>query len=144
MKYLIINALNEAWFLFQKRIPQTKTERIYKYAGNIKPIDIADFMTKNNIPNSARLGNNEDGEFCIFYDVEYPTSENEKIIFCKKGFNSVAWKFIYEYLTTNGYKRTGFNSGLLKEFDDTTVYDMYIAKDFDRLCKYYSLSFIKN
>jgi len=43
----------------------------------------------------------------------------------------------------NGYKRTGYNSGLLKQFDDTTVYDMYISKDFDRLVKYYSLPFVK-
>jgi len=54
----------------------------------------------------------------------------------------VAWAFIYDALIKNGYKRVGFNSGRLKEFNDTTVYEMYSSKDFDRLIKYYSLSFI--
>ena len=40
-------------------------------------------------------------------------------------------------------QRVGFNSGLLREFADTTVYEMCINREFDRLVKLYSLSFIK-
>ena len=62
----------------------------------------------------------------------------DKLLFKRKRFTDVAWKFVYESLIKNGYKRIGFNSALFKSFDDTTVYDMYIDKDFDRLVKYYS------
>lgn len=44
-------------------------------------------------------------------------------------------------MIVNGDKRQGFNSGLLKQFDDTTVYDMYMNDEWDRLVKYYSLPF---
>ena len=36
-----------------------------------------------------------------------------------------------------------FKFNLLKEFDNTTVYDMYINNEIDRLIRYYSLPFKK-
>ena len=39
------------------------------------------------------------------------------------------------------YKRVGYNHAQAKQFDDKTVYDMYIDGDFDRLVEYYSLRF---
>jgi hypothetical protein len=36
-----------------------------------------------------------------------------------------------------------FSVTLLREFKDTTIYDMYVNGEFDRLVKYYSLRFKK-
>ena len=60
----------------------------------------------------------------------------------------MAWQSVKDVLSKNGYVRSNSNSslvsqGLLKEFRNTTVYDMYMKKDFDKLTKYYSLSFVK-
>lgn len=55
----------------------------------------------------------------------------------------IAFPLVSQLLRDNGYTRVGYNTGLLKEFDDTTVYDMYVDDDFDRLVKYYSLPFVK-
>ena len=114
---------------------------------DVSPLNIVQFMKDNNIPDDAYFGgidNGDDGysDICLCYDVIIPTTDKEKLNYKRKRFNTVAHKFVYDLLLNNGYKRVGFNSGLLKQFDDTTVYDMFINKDFDRLVKYYSLSFI--
>ena len=69
--------------------------------------------------------------------------DKDKLKFRRKRFSTIAFKRVFDLLTTNGYKRVGFNSGLLRDYKDTTVYDMYMENDFDRLVKYYSLSFVK-
>ena len=61
----------------------------------------------------------------------------------RKRFTGLAFKNVYDLLTANGYKRKGFNSSLFRNFADTTVYDMTIIKDYDRLVRYYSMSFVK-
>lgn len=62
----------------------------------------------------------------------------------KTTFNKTIYSLVYKKMIKEGYKRVGFSSLLLKEFDDTTVYDMYTKKEFQRLEKYYSLYFIPN
>ena len=152
MKDLLILALNNAFIILEKRTPQTKVVTEYIYIDDIKPLDIAKFMKANNIPDNAYFGgkpNSYDSfdEICLCYDVVIPTTEKEKLKFKKDQFSIIAFKFIFDLLTKNeykhGYKRIGFNSALLKDFDNTTVYDMFINNDFDRLEKYYSLSFTK-
>ena len=144
MKDLIIKALDEAFALLEKQVPQTKNVTKYKCISGDNVKDIVKFMAENNIPDSAWFDTDENDKACLCYEMNVQTTDKEKLAFKKRRFNNAVWSFVYKALTQNGYKRTGFNSYLLKEFDDTTVYDMYMAKDFDRLCKYYSLSFIKN
>lgn len=143
MKDIIINALNDAWELFKKRIPETKKEIVYNDIEYISPQSIASFIVEYKIPVNCWFGSDEQENICICYDIDIPTTDKDKDKFRKEKFSGVAWNFIYKAMINNGYKRIGFNSGLLKEFDDTSVYEMYVNKDFDRLVKYYSLSFIR-
>lgn len=147
MKELIIQALNDAFVMLEKRIPQTKVEIKYINIEDVKPCDISKFINDNNIPNNAYFGGKPNGydafsEFCLCYEVNIPTTDKDKLKFNRKIFSDIAFKLVHDSLTNNGYKRRGYNSGLLKQFDDTTLYDMYIDKDFDRIVLYYSLPFV--
>jgi intergrase/recombinase len=99
-------------------------------------------------PNNAYFSGRDNGydawdDIVLAWEIDIPTTEKDKLSFKRKRFTNIAWKFVYDLLIKNGYKRVGYNTSLLKEFDDTTVYDMYINEDFDRLVKYYSLPFVK-
>jgi len=146
---LIIKALDKAMVTLNKKIPLTKKDTVIIDLDelNISPIDLGAYMVDNDIPADAcfvTLG--VDGAFgsdttAICYDVDIPVNDNDIIKFKRRMFTSIAFMSVYNTLMANGYKRVGFNSGLLKEFNNTTVYDMYIDNDFDRLVKYYSLPF---
>ena len=149
MKNLIIPALNDAMIKLEKQVPQTKIKVVQVDISDVNPLELLSFMQKNNIPDDAYFDTtyNETAVFssgaepCLSYQIDVPTNEKEKLAFKKKRFTSVAWSMVYNALTSNGFKRVGFNSGLLRDFDDTTVYEMYLAQDFDRLEKYYLLPF---
>lgn len=145
MKHLIITALNEAKTAIDKRIPLNKKETVYVSIEDVNPLEIAEFMETNNIPDTAYFGgepNSYDSFDRVYlcYEINVPTTEKEQLKFVKTQFNN-SFNKVYKVLTENGYKRKGLNSGLLKQFDDTTVYDMYINEDYDRLVSYYSLYF---
>ena len=148
MKDLIIKALDDALILLEKRIPQTKKEIEYVNIDDVAPLELIQFMKDNNIPDDAYFGgkpNSYDSfdEVCLCYNVDIPTTEKDKLRFCRSAFTSIAWEFVYDLLIKNGYKRISYNSASLKQFDGTSVYDMYINNDYDSLVKYYSLSFVK-
>ncbi len=149
MKELIIQALNDSFNLLEKQVPLTKKQNKSISILDVEPLELPTFMRDNNIPNDAYFTGKDNGydgwdDILLAWSIDVPTTEKDKIEFKKKRFTDIAWKFIYDLLfNKNGYKRVGYNSGLLKEFDDTTVYDMYVNKEFDRLVKYYSLRFKK-
>ena len=148
MKELIIQALNNAFVMLEKGTPQTKKKLIQVIIADVSPLNIVEFMRENNIPDNASFGGVDNGydaysDICLEYDVNIPTTEKDKLKFKRDRFPTIAFRLVYDLLTNNGYKRVGYNTGLLKQFDDTTVYDMYINKDFERLVKYYSLPFIQ-
>lgn len=150
MKELIIEALDSAYEKFIKTIPLTKNQTEYVNIQDVEPMKLSDFMKENDIPETAWFGGKPNGydsfdEICLCYDIEVPTTEKEKETYRKEKFRSYAWHSVYDKLMkeNNGYKRVGYNTGLLRQFDDTTVYEMYMAKDFDRLLAYYSLPFSK-
>jgi hypothetical protein len=148
MKDLIMQPLREAIILLDARTPSTKLVTQYKSIADVKPQDIIQFMKDNNIPDNAEFGgkpNGDDGfdEVCLCYDIPVFTTDKEKLKYKKERFSYVAWTKIFKLLTNNGYKRVGVNSGEFKQFDDTTIYDMVIDNDIDRLEKYYSLFFKK-
>ena len=71
-------------------------------------------------------------------------------------FDDIAFKSVYNLLTTNGYKRISKrnqsritykkisnNISSVIMFDDKSVYEMYIDKDLDKLVEYYSMYFQK-
>lgn len=149
MKDLIIKALDEAIKKLESSTPKTKTKEKTISVIDVEPLKIPSFMKENGIPDDAWFNtktNEEDGydDVVLSWDIGIPTTENDRDKYRRRRFSSIAFKFVFDALTGNGYERVGFNSGLLKEFDDTTVYDMYMCKSFDRLVKYYSLFFKKS
>ena len=148
MKELITSALDKAFELLEKQIPQTKKKTESVSIMDVKPTDLARFMRDNEIPDEVCFNGKDNGydgwnDILLSWDIDVPTTEQDKMRYRVKRFTNVAWRFVYDILIKNGYKRTGYNSGLLNQFDDTTVYDMYVNKDFERLEQYYSLPFVK-
>lgn len=146
MKDLIIPALELALSETLKTVPQTKTKVEMLSVIDVNPLGIQEFMTQNNIPNDAYFGGRENGydawdDICICWDTQIPTTDREKNKHINQAFTNKAFLLIQKTLLKNGYKRVSFDSGLLKEFHDTTVYQMFANKNYDRLVKYYSLSF---
>jgi hypothetical protein len=147
MNDLIIQALNDAIIVLERRVPQTKKEGVYVNIDDVSPLDITKFMTENNIPNDAHFAGKPNGydsfdQICLYYEIDVPTTKLEKVEFKRRVFSSIAFKKVYDILILNEYKRKGCDSSLFADYKDTTVYDMYITKDFDRLVKYYSLFFV--
>lgn len=161
MKELIIQALNDAFALLEKQVPQTKKKAKTISILHVKPLELVSFMKTNNIPDDADFSGKDNGydawdDIVLAWEVDVPTSEKEKLEFKNYRFHDIAFKKVYELLTTNGYKRvTDRNQGRITYkkrsntisyivmFDNNTVYEMYINKDFDRLVEYYSLYYIK-
>lgn len=146
MKELIIQALNDAYPVFLKTVPLTKKVTEYVNIQDVKPLELPEFIKNNNIPEDAWFGGKPNGydafdEICLCYDIDVLTNEKEREKYKKEKFSSYAWHHVYSLLLANGYKRVVYNSRLLKEFDNTSVYQMYLDKDFDRLVRYYSLPF---
>ena len=140
MKDLLIQALTDAFAHVEKQIPQTKTQRKEISIENVKPLDIVDFMKENGIPDDAYFVGPEEGQLGVFlsWDVEVPTTEADKLKFVKNKTDYVTWQYVYKLLTANGYKRIPYDSSYFRKFNDTTLYNMFIEKDFDRLVEYYS------
>jgi hypothetical protein len=148
MKNLIIEALDNAFESLIKNVPLTKKKTEYISILDVNPLELIKFMKDNNIPDNASFGGRDNGydgwdDICLVWEVDEPTTETDKLKYKKKRFTSIAFQSVYQVLVNNNYKRVGYDSGSLKQFDDTTVYEMYIKKDFDRLVKYYSLPFAK-
>lgn len=148
MKELITNSLNDAFILLEKQVPQTKRKTESISIQGVKPLELSSFMKDNSVPNDAYFSGRDNGydawdDIILAWEVDVPTTDKDKLLFKRKRFSDIAFRLVYDLLTKCGYKRVGYDTGLLKEFKDTTVYDMYVNKEFDRLVKYYSLPFIK-
>jgi len=149
MKQLLVQALDNAFAKLEMLVPQTKKTEKSISIIDVEPLQLTSFMKNNNIPDDAYFSGTDNGydgfdDIVLAWEVDIPNTENDKLIFKVKRFESLAGKFVYDLLTNNGYKRIGYNTALLKQFNDTTLYDMYMKKDFDRLVSYYSLSFKDN
>jgi hypothetical protein len=148
MEELIKVALGQAVKSLEKQVPTTKKIVKQKSLADVSPLKLLDFMKDNEIPMDAWFGgidNGDDGysDICLSWEVIVPTTESEKLRYKQRRFQDVAWNYVYKSLTSEGYKRTPFDSGLLAKFKYTTVYDMFIIDEFDRLVTYYSLAFNK-
>lgn len=148
MKTLLIDALDKAFALLERQIPKTKKKTESISIQDVPPLELASFMKSHGIPADAYFSGRDNGydawdDIVLAWEIDVPTTDKDKEDYKRRVFSNIAFRSVYDSLIKNGYKRTGFNSGLLKQFDGTTVYDMYINKDFDRLVKYYSLPFVK-
>ena len=143
---LILKALDDTLAKLDRIAPTTKTYTKSMDIMGVNPLEIHTFMKDNNIPDNAYfdgIDNSYDdwvaGEINLSWDVEIPTTKDDILNFKRKKFTNTAVKFIFDSLTNNGYGRVGFCSSLLDEFRNTSVYVMYMNKDYDKLVKYYSL-----
>jgi hypothetical protein len=150
MKNLIIIALDQANAALKAPLTKTIVHSKSVSIMDISPLELVDFMKKNNIPEDAYFDGRDNGydafdDFLLTWDIKttLPTTDEDKITHNRKRFNNSAYRSVYNLLTTNGYERVGYSTGLLKPFDDTTIYDMYVAGEWDRLVDYFSLSFQK-
>ena len=153
MKELIIKSLDEAFEKLAKIAPQAKNVNKQVNIKGLTLGQIQEIIKENNIPINATIDEIDDrekydwgtNEIGILWYVEKPTTNDDILEFMRKDAWGYAFKAVHKALTENGYnyKRVGFGSQILAEFDCTTVYDMYINKDWERLVKYYSLQFKK-
>ncbi|MDA3780351.1 MAG: hypothetical protein PF487_09080 [Bacteroidales bacterium] len=150
MKDLIIKALDGAIVKVNRITPTTKKQIKSISIMDVNPLDLPVFMRDNNIPHDACFEGRNNGydawdDIVLSWDIDVPTTEDDKLKFKRKHFRRIAFRFVFDLLVKNEYKRIGFgfNYSKLKDFYDTTVYDMYMNKDFDRLVNYYFLSFEK-
>lgn len=148
MRSLLMSAMSDAIVRLDAQIPQTKKQVRSISIMNVKPIELLQFMKDNGIPDDACFDGRDNGydawdDILLSWDVDVPTTDSDKLAFKKKRFTDIAWMYVYQKLTANGYIRQGVNSHLLKQFDDTTIYDMYMNVDWDRIELYYSLRFVQ-
>lgn len=150
METLIKEALNNAYHILDKQVPQTKTNtiRFDVFDNDITPFNVGKFIEDNKIPDTAYFGGVENSydayeSFALCYDVRIPTSDMDKLKFKELEFARIASNTVYTLLTKNGYKRVGYDSKLVKEFNNRKIYNMFTDQDFEGLVKYYSLAYIK-
>ena len=144
MKELIAKALLEAFILLNKQEYTKKRECTSICVSTISPFELVDFLLENEIPKDCWFTVDENQiDVCVTYNIMVNATDTDILKRKRNRFQSIAFRYVYTTLIENGYKRVGFNTGLLKEFDDTTVYDMYMNNDWNRLEKYYSLYFKK-
>lgn len=155
--------LKDAFTALKNRTPQTKKVQKEIIIEDVKPLDIAAFMKKNNIPDDAWFGGKDNGNdgyshVCLCYDVSVPTTAQEKLDYNRRNFSTMVHKRLYDLLIPKGYKKIPYSLDTYKELCDskivqltlltklrsneTTIYDLYMSKDFDKILKYYSLSFV--
>lgn len=147
---IIIPVLQDV--LSRTKAPATKV--VSQYSNSIADMtfeQLSQYVKENDIPAQAFitiqkeysfLG--EDENIVLEWHIKVPTTAEEKEDAIKRWFNtSVSFRAVSDALIKMGYKRVGVNCINFKEFKDTTVYDMFVNREFDRLQRYYSLYFDK-
>jgi hypothetical protein len=151
MENIIKRKLTECYDSLGTFSPMKKQQKeVYVGGGNISELlDIVEniVLTENIDKNDIRFISNTnysmDGDIIAIFDIEVPKTKNDLDIEKEKKFKNKYFKVVFDEMIKKGYKRVGFSSHLLKEFDDTTVFKMFLNKDFDRLTKYFSIFFVK-
>lgn len=157
MKDLISKALNDALTTLENQVPQTKKKTVTFSIQDVKPSELMSFMKSNDIPNDAYFACSDNGydgcdDIVLAWEVDVPTSEKEKLEYKNYRFHIIAFKNVYDLLTTNGYerinrrdksritykKRSNTISSIVM-FDNKSVYELYIDNDLDKLVEYYSM-----
>lgn len=148
----MIDLIKPVLLEFLNGISPSETKTITKEVdiSELGPLEVAGFMRKNNIPDSASFSGEPNGYdgyvpgvLLLSWEIQVPTTVEERAERIKKRFNAGYFKRVYDVLVVNDYKRVGCNSGLFKEFDDTTPYDLVLEEDWRRLEKRILLSFKK-
>ena len=151
MKNLIKQALDEVYKVAEDLTPEKMTISKTVSIEEVEPVELKQSMEENNVPDSAYFHIQTIESFTFTPDIELYLCWREEVDATKeykeqqkrKAFKTRHFKAVYNAMTSNGYRRIGCSSAMFKKFDNTTAYDMYVEKDFDRLVEYYSLRFAK-
>ncbi len=84
------------------------------------------------------------GKFCAYFDLEVDKTSKEIETELSNLIERRTWKIIFDNITKKGFRRIGFNTSLLKSFDDTSVHMMIKNNAIDRLVSYYSFRYVAN
>jgi len=141
LKTIIQTHLELSIELLEKQVPKHKKSAKYISIDHVSPMDLPQFISENNIPKECCFTTDVNEDVSLYWEIDVPTTDQDKLIFKRKRFDSILWTYIYKTMIENGYKRKGVDSGLFKQFNDATIYDRYVNKDFDRIVDYYSLCF---
>lgn len=146
MKQLIIQVLEESFSVLEKQTPKSKKQIKSISIINVSPLDLISFMKKHNIPDSAFFNGRDNGydafdDILLSWEVDIPTSEKDKFDFGKRRYSDIVFPKIYKIMSDNNYNRKPLDTSLLKDYKNTTVYEMFINRDFDRIVEYYSMYF---
>lgn len=143
MREFLNLALSDAIKSLDKTTPKTKKDVAYIEIDNNKPIDISKFIKDKDIPEDAYFNTDYNGNVCICYEYDVPTTKKEQLLHKRQVFHDKVFPKLHNLLTSNRYKRIGFDSSLLKGFKNLNIYDAYLKGDIDIIEKYYSLFFKK-
>ncbi len=152
MQHLLEKALTETLAEADKVVPFEKT--IFKKVSleGVRPTNLAKFLVDKAIPHDAKFGASRDeGQFediehmFLFWKESVLKGELEREEELGKVFNNIAWTFVYNKLTRQGYKRVGVRSSDMRTFDSVIsaggVYGLFKAGHYATLVEYYSLFF---
>lgn len=147
MKQLIIEALQSVDI--DKGINKTKQQTVSMDIEGLTLAELQKAAIENNVPENATISYTGDwqGDYmngasaCMEWVIQVPTTEKDKDKQRRTLFERQAWKAVYDKLTSNGYKRVGFNSGELRRFANVSNYDLFINGDYDTLTEYFGLYF---
>lgn len=139
MKEIVLPVLQQ---VYESAIADAEKKRVRKYQyspiGQMNIDKLQQYMVKNNIPASAQLII-IDSDIYIKWEIYIPMTEKEKNNFIEKYVNYREFSKVDDILYEKGYKRKAISRLRLSDFNETTVYHMFIKKEYDRLQKYYSL-----
>jgi len=141
MKDLIWEALTAAAEKLECQLPVFKDVGKSQAVGGLTLLEA--IKTYPEIPATATLEVDDNDGVVLCWNVSERTTEDDVLKFKKRRWRDIAWNYVYKILTNNGYKRTGFFSSELKQFDGICAYDKYLAGDADFFVKYYSFQFVK-
>lgn len=118
--------------------------------SDVRPCDLLDFMNVNGIPLDADFdgyNNGYDGwepqRLKLSWFAPEPTTKADHERYYKTIVNNRAFKAVYDVMLANGYKRIAVHSSQFKVFNDTSVYDMFVNNEHQRLVRYFTLYFDK-
>ena len=149
MKDLIIEALNDAHAILLQEVPTTKPKEVCVVVTDVPVTDLLNLLKGKDFPPDAKIGVNSNGGVQISYTSEQPMSEADKEKYKRDIFQEYAFKFVYDILIRNGYRKQSLDtlsgerrwdkiitSGRM--FANINIYDCYINEDFETIVNLYS------
>lgn len=145
MKNLILQALDKCLY----ELPPVKKTKIveksyYLNSGSIQEIErqVKEISLKTSIDtHHMYIYSKEDAEMAVIVPTIHELTLQEIEQRVARSFNLRCFKHVYNNLISNGFTRISSPQSKYKTFDDTTVYTMFLTKQYDRLVDYFLLSF---